>query len=57
MMHTYDDRYLDEQEPEERDDDRGEDFDEDSLESDAPAFGGDLAFCSPAFREIFSEEA
>lgn len=29
------------------------DYDRNDLESDDKRFGGDIAFCSPAFREIF----
>ena len=57
MKHTYDDRYLDEETDEACDYDRGDAFDANGLESDDPAFGGDIAFCSPAFREIYREEA
>ena len=29
------------------------DYNPNELESDDARFGGDIAFCSPAFREIF----
>lgn len=37
-----------------RDYDAAYDFDRNDLESDDECFGADLAFCSPAFREIFN---
>lgn len=37
-----------------RDYDAAYDFDRNDLESDDECFGANLAFCSPAFREIFN---